>query len=111
MPRQYTTDTVGELITSFDDPRSRSILEFCGIENVSLTYYYALKKKGLAPVELRPPGTKLVRITAQAHAEWRERMHALGQAEDAALLEARRKKQTSEAGKRAALLAAERAAS
>jgi hypothetical protein len=85
-----------------DDDRSRTVREFCAIENLSVASYYKMKKQGLAPDELRVPGLSIVRITAQAHREWRERMTALRQEEAAAREHERRRAATSRAGKLAA---------
>jgi hypothetical protein len=89
-------------VTAFTDPRSRTRLEFCAIERFSLSSYHALQKRGLGPEEICPPGTKLHRISAQAHAEWRERMRELAQSEEAKLLAARRSAQAKVAGELAA---------
>jgi hypothetical protein len=96
------SDNAIEPVTSFDDPRSRTISEFCGIEHLSLTSYYTLKKHNLGPDELRAPGLKIVRVTAEAHAAWRERMAQLAASKDAALETERRREFARIAGKRAA---------
>jgi hypothetical protein len=89
MPQQ-NDNLIGGPVVAFDDPRSRTRLEFCGIEHISLSSYHALQKNGLGPEEISPPGTKINRITAQAHAGWRARMRELAQTE-AAKLEAQRR--------------------
>ena len=47
---------------------SETIAAFCDAENLSKSSYYELQKRGLGPEELRPPGTKIIRITPEAHA-------------------------------------------
>ena len=89
-------------VVSFDDPRSRTIQEFSNIENFSLSFYYSLRRRKLAPKEIRPPDSKIVRITAAAHAEWRDEMQILAESDEAALQEERRRQQTAAAGRRAA---------
>jgi len=91
-----------ERVTRFEDPRSRTLGEFCDIEHLSLSAYYALKGRGLGPEELRPPGTKIVRITAEAHATWRHRMRELAQTEAAKLETQRRCELAGIAGRAAA---------
>ncbi len=81
---------------------SRTIREFCAIENISITAYYELKKRGLGPDELRVPETKIVRITADAHNAWRQRMAELKQSRAAELEAERRRELASIAGRAAA---------
>jgi hypothetical protein len=50
---------------------SKTINEFCAHERISRAQYYALRKLGKAPVELRIEG--VIRITPQAHARWRRK--------------------------------------
>jgi hypothetical protein len=85
-----------------DRNRSESIPEFCLAEGISKSSYYKLKKLGLAPDELRPPGTAIVRITTQARTAWHMRMEELRKSQAAELEAARRHAQTAAAGKRAA---------
>lgn len=94
-------DVAGPVV-AFDDPRSRTRAEFRAIERLSPSSYHALLKRGLAPDEIHPPGTKIHRITAQAHAAWRERMRELAQSEEAKLESNRRREQTKIAGQIAA---------
>jgi hypothetical protein len=89
MPQQ-NDNLIGGPVVAFDDPRSRTRAEFAAIEHLSMSSYHALRKKGLGPEEISPPGTKINRITAQAHAAWRVRMQELAKTE-AALLEAQRR--------------------
>lgn len=77
-------------VISFDDPRSRTRAEFRAIERLSVSSYHALRKRELGPEEIHPPGTKIHRITAEAHAAWRERMRTLAQTEEAKLEAQRR---------------------
>ena len=51
---------------------TKTILEFCATEGISRATYYNLKRDGLAPREMRIRGS--VRITPEAHADWRRRM-------------------------------------
>jgi len=52
---------------------SKTIDEFCRHEDISRATYYALKKAGKAPDELRVDG--VIRITPHAHAKWRRKPH------------------------------------
>jgi hypothetical protein len=81
---------------------SETIDEFCRAENFSKSFYYELKKRNLAPDELRPPGTKVIRITPEAHAAWRGRMAELSRTEAAELEATRRRELAVIAGKLAA---------
>jgi hypothetical protein len=85
-----------------EDRRSKTIQQFCFVEGFSKASYYELKRRGLGPDELRPPGTAIVRITPQAHDEWHKRMRELRESEAAALEEERRRAQTQQAGRIAA---------
>ncbi len=89
-------------VTSFDDPRNRTLAEFLDIERISKTTYVDLRRRGYGPRELRVPNSKVIRITQQAHVEWRQRMAELANTEAAQLEAARRRQQAVEAGKRAA---------
>lgn len=53
-----------------------TIPQFCRANNISPSYYYELKKGGLAPVEIRL-GKKKVIISKEAGAAWRRRMERL----------------------------------
>jgi hypothetical protein len=86
------------------DP-SFTIEEFCKEEKISEATYYKLRDlerklgRSLLPAEWRPPGTAIVRITAQARREWQGRAPTMNRAEDedtARVAQARR------AGKRGA---------
>jgi hypothetical protein len=88
--------------TDIESQPSMTIDEFCAVENFSKSFYYELKKRDLGPEELRPPGMKLIRITAEAHAEWRARMLEEAKSEAAQLENERRRELTVKAGKRAA---------
>ena len=52
-----------------------SIPEFCEIHDLSRSYYYELRKKGLGPDEIHL-GRKRG-ITVEAGARWRERMEKM----------------------------------
>jgi hypothetical protein len=82
--------------------RSLTVGEFCLVERFSKTAYYGLKSRGLAPDEFEIPGTRIKRITPEAHAAWRERMAALAQSEAAQLEAERRRAQAVAAGRIAA---------
>jgi hypothetical protein len=92
MSHHYET-LIGGPVTSFEDPRSRTRLEFIAIEHLSLSSFHKLQKLGLGPEEISPPGTRLYRISAQAHAAWRAWMRELANTE-AAKLEAERRSVT-----------------
>jgi hypothetical protein len=102
MPPDKNDDDDETRITSMDDPRSRLISDFCFIENFSPTTYFKLHRLGFGPEELCPPQSKIRRITREAHVEWRQRMRELAQSEAGALEHERRRRQASEAGRRAA---------
>jgi hypothetical protein len=61
-----------ESTTMTDD--DRSIRGFCGRKQIALSTYYKMRKAGHGPRELRPPGTSIVRITAQAESDWDRQM-------------------------------------
>jgi hypothetical protein len=84
------------------DDRSLTIGEFCDIENFSKSYYYSLRKRGLAPDELRTPGSDLVRISASARRAWHAKLEAMARTEAAAIEHLRLVEQRRAAGKLAA---------
>ncbi|SFJ71820.1 hypothetical protein [Bradyrhizobium sp. Gha] len=86
---------------ALDDP-AQTIAQFCRAESLSKSSYYALRRRGLGPDERRVPGTKIIRITAEAHAAWRERIDAFARTEAAQLETERRRKLASIAGQIAA---------
>jgi hypothetical protein len=53
---------------------SYTLAEFCQCERMSLTQYYRLVDMGVGPVEMRLPGTKMVRITHRARLAWQDLM-------------------------------------
>lgn len=59
------------------DDCSLTIDAFCEAEGFKRSTYYKLRHLGLGPAETRFPGTAIVRISAAARREWRERMAAL----------------------------------
>jgi hypothetical protein len=79
-----------------------TIAQFCRAEHLSKSSYYELRRRGLGPDELRLPGTKIIRITAEARAAWRERMAEFARSEAAQLEAERRRKMASVAGQVAA---------
>jgi hypothetical protein len=70
----------------------RTPVSCTAIEHISLSSYNDLKKRGLAPEELHPIGTKIHRITREAHVAWRQRMVELAQSDEAKLEAQRRSK-------------------
>ena len=72
--------------------------EFAKLEHISLSSYYQLLKKKLAPFERRIPGTKIFRISEASRREWRARMRRLSQEETSKLIDARRREQARAAG-------------
>lgn len=86
-----------------DDERSLTIAGFCAVETISKSYYFDLRRRGLAPDETRVPDSNLVRITPAARAAWHERMKTLAQSKDAGLERQRRTEHARIAGVAAAL--------
>jgi hypothetical protein len=84
------------------DKQSKTIPQFCEIENMSASFFYKMKKLGYGPAVLHVPGTEFVRITPEAHAEWRARMLALNASKEAELERQRRVAQRRDAGLSAA---------
>jgi hypothetical protein len=82
-----------------DPRRSLSQNEFCWLERISKSKYYALRKQGLAPDETNICG--VIRITPQARETWHTRMAALAKSE-AAQLEAERRRELAVIAGRAA---------
>ncbi len=58
-----------------DAKAAQTIPEFCADNNLSRSYYYELRKKGLGPDEIAL-GRKRI-ISAEAGARWRKRMEAM----------------------------------
>jgi hypothetical protein len=85
-----------------DEETSLTIPQFCALEKFSITYFYKLKRLGLAPKVVNPPGTNLHRITPAARRDWHQRMYLLGQEEEAQREAARRADTAARAGKIAA---------
>lgn len=69
--------------------------------NVSSTAHHNMKKRGMAPEELRVPGTRIIRITRAADRAWEQRMKALNKSAAAKLERERRSRQSIAAGKAA----------
>jgi hypothetical protein len=82
--------------------RSQTIREFCASEHLSLSSFYELVKRDLAPELLEIPGTKIKRITRLAQAAWHKRMAELAKSEGARLESDRRRAQAVKAGQLAA---------
>ena len=82
--------------------RSQTIREFCASERLSLSSFYELVKRDLAPELLEIPGTKIKRITPFAHAAWRARMGELAKSKAAQIEAERRRAQAIMAGQAAA---------
>lgn len=53
---------------------SLTIAEFCAAERMSRPFYFKLRQRGKGPRELREG--RFVRITPEAHAEWRRQRTA-----------------------------------
>ena len=85
-----------------DDDRSWTISGFCAVEKFSKSFYYDLRKRGLAPDETRFPDSSTVRITPAARAAWHERLKVLAQTKAAELERQRRVELSRAAGKAAA---------
>jgi hypothetical protein len=90
-----------------------SIAGFCKSEGMSRAFFYALKRKGLAPqlTEIIVPGEpginrgrglKLLRISAESRREWREKIAQARASETAKLEIARAREQRVAAAKLAA---------
>jgi hypothetical protein len=84
------------------DDSAQTISQFCRAESLSKSTYYALRRRGLGPEEQRVPGTKIIRISAEARAAWREQMAEFARTEAAQLETERRRKLASTAGQIAA---------
>jgi hypothetical protein len=82
--------------------RSQTPTEFCFAEHLSKSTYHELKKRGLGPVELVVPGTKIIRITPEARDAWHAKMAELSKSESAQLEAERRREIAAIAGKIAA---------
>jgi hypothetical protein len=75
---------------------------FCAAERMSKSSYHKLKNLGLGPEVYVPPGTRIERITPEAHAAWRARMAELTKSESAKLEAERRREVAVIAGRIAA---------
>jgi hypothetical protein len=84
------------------EDNSETRAEFCAAERLSKSSFHKLKKLGLAPQEYVIPGTRIARITAEAHAAWRSRMANLAQSKAAKLEAERRREIAMTAGRLAA---------
>jgi hypothetical protein len=72
---------------------------------LSKSSHHKLKHLGLAPDEIRVPGTTIIRITKEADLRWQERMAALASEKAALVEQERRVELCRRAGRRAALSA------
>jgi hypothetical protein len=61
------------------EPLAYTIREFCGAHGISICTYYELKKQNLAPAEMRMG--RVVRISTEAAAAWRQARENPGKAE------------------------------
>jgi hypothetical protein len=106
-----TENLRGADVTATEPPMS--IAGFCKSEGMSRAFFYALKRKGLAPelTEIIVPGEpginrgrglKLVRISAESRRAWRERIAQTRASEAAELEIARAREQRVAAAKLAA---------
>jgi hypothetical protein len=82
-----------------DNDRSLTIDGFCQLESISRASFFSLQRRGLAPETYCVPQTRIVRISAKARHEWRERMAELSKQEAGRLEEQRRRDQAIRAGK------------
>jgi hypothetical protein len=81
---------------------SLTIDEFCDCEKISRWTYFAMRRNGHGPDELRVPGTTIARITPKAHEAWRTRMEQVAKTKAMKLESARRDVQRRLAGKASA---------
>jgi hypothetical protein len=51
------------------DDASKTINQFCAAEQMSRPHYFNMRRRGLGPREIRDG--RFIRITPEAHAEWR----------------------------------------
>ena len=104
-------DLRGADVSATEPPKS--IAAFCKSEGMSRGFFYALKRKGLAPqlTEIIVPGEpginrgrglRLVRISAESHRSWREKIAQTRASEVAELEIARAREQRVAAAKLAA---------
>src|SRR5262245_57820171 len=84
------------------EAHDETIEEFCSAERISKSTYFKLRRMGLGPDELRFANTRIIRITPEAHVQWRARMQAWSASQAAALEARRRREQARAAGKLAA---------
>jgi hypothetical protein len=113
---QLVAKTLTENLRGADVPATEppmSIAGFCKSEGMSRAFFYALKRKGLAPqlTEIIVPGEpginrgrglKLLRISAESRREWREKIAQTRASEAAELEIARAREQRVAAAKLAA---------
>src|SRR2546430_13134607 len=78
-----------------------SIEDWCKKRNIAKAVYYRLKKNGHAPATIIYPGTRIIRVTTGADAEWERMMNKLRQSEEVKLAEERRQELASVAGRAA----------
>jgi hypothetical protein len=84
------------------DDRSLTLRQFCAAEGICLASYFAMRRRGYAPVELRIPGSRIIRITHEARRNWHQMLAAREQSDAARLEAARQREQSIAAGKAAA---------
>ena len=68
--------------TAAAEPLAFSIREFCRAHGISVPSYYALKKQGLGPAEMRMGS--LIRISTESAAAWRRARENPSEAEASA---------------------------
>lgn len=85
-----------------DEGRSLTRAAFCELEDISLSTYYKLKRKGHGPFELHFPGMTAVRITPQSRREWHVRCAEWAASKAAKIQAARRTETARHAGELAA---------
>jgi hypothetical protein len=98
-----TTSVEAHLAALFAEERSYSIDGFCEVEDISKSSYNQLQKLGLGPREMRIPGTRIIRITAEARREWKARMAELSETEQVQLEAERMREHARRAAAKSAL--------
>ena len=64
------------------DDQSKTIKQFCRAEQMSRPQYYNMKRRGRGPRELRDG--RFIRITPEAHRDWRQARERADSNEDTA---------------------------
>jgi hypothetical protein len=85
-----------------DETRPLKPVDFCTVENISMSTYRKMKRLGFGPREFRIPGFAFARITPTARLEWRKKIEKQSNSRALKLQHQRRVAQTKVAGKLAA---------